>query len=539
MTQLAVADFTIRANSGDLGTDFDPNTHDTSASGLTIVSGATAPSSAGSDSSEVSNAATYPADQYAEVTYKATAANGAGSGTGPTCRATLAAATYYRAIGNASGYQCSRANANVFTSLMSGSGTTFAANDRFSLRVRTVGANALLELLKNGAVFDSVMDTTPLAAGSAGIGYSSTDTGTTVKLWAAGDLVSSSAGPNAAPRSLRPGPFRGMLPNLVPATGTGVSPDVTVALTGQSATFSAGTLTPSTNVPVLGKSATFTAGTLTPNTAVPLTGQAATFTAGTLTPSAAVPLAGQSATFTAGTLAPSNDSTVALTGQAATFTAGTLAPATAVPLAGQGGTFTAGTVTPATNAPLTGQSGAFSAGSLSPATDVPLAGQSATFTVGTLTVLAAGDVTVALTGASATFTAGQIIATAASTGEVFFGGFLFAYEHERTQRRHKQREQEDLEAEAHALQDKVDREIAELLRRQEAEDARRAELARLQQLVHKFSHNDLELSDRAKIAYVRALAQANFSALEALDRELQRMLEEEEITALMLILNED
>lgn len=119
------------------------------------------------------------------------------------------------------------------------------------------------------------------------------------------------------------------------------------------------------------------------------------------------------------------------------------------------------------------------------------------------------------------------------------GGFLYAYELEQGRRRKRRREQEEREEDAQALQDQVDREIAQLLRKQEAEDERRAELDRLQRMVRDHSKNELELSDRAKIAYVRALTQANFSAMEALDRELQRMLEEEEITALMILLNED
>lgn len=123
--------------------------------------------------------------------------------------------------------------------------------------------------------------------------------------------------------------------------------------------------------------------------------------------------------------------------------------------------------------------------------------------------------------------------------DAFSGGFLHAYELEQSRRRKKRREQEELEEDAQALKDQLDREIALLLRKQEAEDERRAELDRLQRLVRDHSRNALELSDRAKIAYLRALTQANFSAMEALDRELQRQLEEEEITALMILLNED
>lgn len=123
--------------------------------------------------------------------------------------------------------------------------------------------------------------------------------------------------------------------------------------------------------------------------------------------------------------------------------------------------------------------------------------------------------------------------------ETFSGGFLYAYELERSHRHRRKREQDELEAEARALQNKVDAEIALLLRAKEAEEERQAELDRLQSLVRNHSNRALELSDRAKIAYVRVLTQANFSALEALDRELERMLFEEESAALMLLLNED
>lgn len=119
----------------------------------------------------------------------------------------------------------------------------------------------------------------------------------------------------------------------------------------------------------------------------------------------------------------------------------------------------------------------------------------------------------------------------------YSGGFLFAYELEQAHRRRKRAEQEERKADASHLMDKVDREIALLLQKQEAEDEQRAELDRLKGLVSAHSREQLELSDRAKIAFTRALAQANFSALEALDRELQRQLEEEDTAVLMLLLN--
>lgn len=119
------------------------------------------------------------------------------------------------------------------------------------------------------------------------------------------------------------------------------------------------------------------------------------------------------------------------------------------------------------------------------------------------------------------------------------GGFWPDYGHFSHGRGGWKRRHQQIVAELAKITDTVEREIATLLHQTEAEAAELADLHRLQQLVQKYSRDALEMSDRAKIAYVRALTQANFSALEALDRELQRMLEEEEVTALMLLLNDD
>jgi hypothetical protein len=153
---------------------------------------------------------------------------------------------------------------------------------------------------------------------------------------------------------------------------------------------------------------------------------------------------------------------------------------------------------------------------------------------GTALFTGLADLTLDMTGALT-----DANAAPAPVTETFTGGFLYAYELERARRRKRKREQEEREEEARALKDKVDAEIALLLAQQEAESERKAELDRLQKLVKQHSNDQLQLSDRAKIAYVRALTQANFSAMEALDRELQRQLDEEEITALMILLNED
>lgn len=82
--------------------------------------------------------------------------------------------------------------------------------------------------------------------------------------------------------------------------------------------------TPSVAVALTGQAATFSAGTIAPTSTVAASGQAATFATGTAAPSLTVPVVGQDATFAAGTVGVAGDVTVALTGQAATFATGTI-----------------------------------------------------------------------------------------------------------------------------------------------------------------------------------------------------------------------
>jgi len=195
------------------------------------------------------------------------------------------------------------------------------------------------------------------------------------------------------------------------ALNAAVSSNVAVALTGQSATFTAGTLTPNTDIALTGQSSTGTAGTLLPSLAKALSGQTGTFTAGTVTPASAVALTGQTGTLSPGTLTASL--AIALSGQSATGSTGVLTPNIALALNGQTATFTAGLLAPSTNAALSGQSGTFTAGLLTPSTDTALSGISALFSAGTVTPSAGGDVVVALTGVTATFTAGVLIPSGA------------------------------------------------------------------------------------------------------------------------------
>lgn len=119
------------------------------------------------------------------------------------------------------------------------------------------------------------------------------------------------------------------------------------------------------------------------------------------------------------------------------------------------------------------------------------------------------------------------------------GGWLFMnmYEAELQRRRREKEEREELERLTEGIEDALDRSIARLLREQEAKDAKRAEMERLAKLAKQ--NADIQAaraySERVAAAFQSALEKGNFSALERLDRELQRAREEEEFLLLAMI----
>lgn len=139
----------------------------------------------------------------------------------------------------------------------------------------------------------------------------------------------------------------------------------------------------------------------------------------------------------------------------------------------------------------------------------------------------------------------QLASVQTTQEEQASGGWKFyvAYEQHSAKRKKRERELEEEAEQAQQLQDKVDREIAELLHKQQQIDERRDYLERLGQLAKE--NVDLEAarnySDRVAIAYQRAVTQGNFSALEALSRELERAADEEEalLQAVLMILEQD
>lgn len=165
-----------------------------------------------------------------------------------------------------------------------------------------------------------------------------------------------------------------------PRALTITSTDVTSALTGQTATFTVGTITPTISYGLTEQTATFTEGTLSPTASYSITGQSASFIEGILTPAISYGLSAQTATFTEGVL--SANLAAALTAQTATFAEGALTPSVDYFPSAQSATFSPGTIASGVNMGLAGQTATFSEGNVVPAIDYSFNGQMARFTEG-------------------------------------------------------------------------------------------------------------------------------------------------------------
>jgi hypothetical protein len=119
------------------------------------------------------------------------------------------------------------------------------------------------------------------------------------------------------------------------------------------------------------------------------------------------------------------------------------------------------------------------------------------------------------------------------------GGLWYSYEMEAARRRKRKRDLEAAQAEAERIGDETDREIALLMQESERKAEFRHGVERLRAIVGQFADREAEaaMAERVRVALARAAAQQSVSSLLALQRELDRMLEEEEI-AIVMLLNE-
>jgi hypothetical protein len=139
-------------------------------------------------------------------------------------------------------------------------------------------------------------------------------------------------------------------------------------------------------------------------------------------------------------------------------------------------------------------------------------------------------------GATVTITVSLGEAPATDTDGAGGWAFFFKYEAERERRRKKRLEQIEAEEAVQELPP-VEKEIAQILHKQERIDDSKQELKRLKALVDEYKQVPA-LSTRATEAYERARVRGLRSDLAKLDKELKRMLEDEEMAVLMLLLND-
>lgn len=121
------------------------------------------------------------------------------------------------------------------------------------------------------------------------------------------------------------------------------------------------------------------------------------------------------------------------------------------------------------------------------------------------------------------------------------GGWWPYWELEAERRRRRKKREEERERELAQIQADTDREIAALLRKQEAEQERQDELTRLQKLVdaHQSRRKSLELTERVEKAMAKAYAERSALALELFRREVETMLEEEDALLSLLLLDDE
>jgi len=195
---LLQSDTFVRADNADIGTNWTPASAGTSGGwAFAIVSNKTMPANSGiDDACEGWSGNAWPNDQWAESTLGGVSASGVGIGTGAAVRVVTGDSTHYnlyRLVANGSGYELAKFINGTFTSLGSGSGTTFATGDRVYLEFQgttPVGKKNTTNG-SGGVSFGTFSTDSGISAGNSGISYSSTDATTSITAWAGGDFLNS------------------------------------------------------------------------------------------------------------------------------------------------------------------------------------------------------------------------------------------------------------------------------------------------------------------------------------------------------------
>lgn len=195
------------------------------------------------------------------------------------------------------------------------------------------------------------------------------------------------------------------------ADSPSASPDVTIALVGQSVTTAVGTLGLDAKVAIPGQIASTAQGTITPvitagDVTLALTGISVTTSQGTLGVKFEVVNTGQVSTTAQGILGLKSDRAIA--GQSAATAQGTLGVDTKITTVGQSTGTAQGTLGLKSDKALAGQSAATAQGTLGVDTKLAVVGQNVATEQGIITASMGGDLTLPLTGLVVTTAQGTL-----------------------------------------------------------------------------------------------------------------------------------
>jgi hypothetical protein len=117
------------------------------------------------------------------------------------------------------------------------------------------------------------------------------------------------------------------------------------------------------------------------------------------------------------------------------------------------------------------------------------------------------------------------------------GGFFYGFDHHLEQRRRRRAREERERQEADEIQAELDREIARLLREQEAPEAEPAGLAGLQAMGDGYAGTKQPVPRKIAATLLKAQEERTRNSLLQLQREMEQLFEEEQaaiVAALML-----
>lgn len=262
---------------------------------------------------------------------------------------------------------------------------------------------------------------------------------------------------------------------------------------------------------------------------------------------------------------------LSITGAAALSATGSLVAVGALSITGAADLDARGSLAAAGSVSITGAAALTAYGDLEAAGSLSITGAAALNAIGqllgagTLRITGAADLTepnpsdmsaagaLSISGAASLNALGQLVAAGSivisgsaslasnvtDVAEAVTGGGWIEYELHLLRRRKRKKELEDIEAEQEKIEDDAAREIARFLQIQERKDEERKDIERIKALVQR--HKTIETdSERVQAALANAQEKASRANLERLQKEMERVLEEEDdlLALLFIALNE-